>query len=184
MASYKRTILVRLECEPVLRVHSGFAPLRVPANSRDVSPQVYKGGGDLLAVPAIKQFINGAADRVEISLSGVSVETLALLQEERESVRGAAVDFGWAVHNADWSIREIIWKRRGFADVPSISSEPTENGRQRTITLSIRMDDTFRSNPQPAFWTDADQRLRSPTDDIFSHVGQISVGATRTFGPV
>lgn len=183
MPNYRRTILFRLECDPILRLHSGFAPLRVPINDRDAATEIYIGGGDLLSLPVIKQFINGASDRVEVSISGVNTNTIMLLQEERESIRNAAVDFGWAVHDADWAITDVIWKRRGFADVPIISSEFTEDGRRRTISLSIRMDDTFRSNSQPSYWTDSDQRIRSPTDAIFSNVANISQGTSRTFGP-
>jgi hypothetical protein len=182
MPVYRRTILFRLECDPILRLSSGFAPMRVPANARDMSAEVYKGGGDLLSVPAIRQYINGASDRLEVSLSGVSEETLRLLKEDRPSVRNAAADFGWAMHDENWAIVDVIWKRRGFADVPTISSEDGEQGRTRTISLSIRADDTFRSNPQPAYWTAADQRLRSSDDAIFNNVAQISLGMTRTFG--
>jgi hypothetical protein len=183
MPVYRRTILFRLACDPVLRLSSGFAPMRVPANARDAAAEIYKGGGDLLSVPTIRQYINGASDRLEVSLSGVSDDTLRLLKEDRPSVRNAAADFGWALHDENWAITGVIWKRRGFADVPTISSEDGEGSRTRTISLSIRADDTFRSNPQPAYWTDADQRLKSPTDAIFSHVAQIALGATRTFGP-
>ncbi len=183
MASYRRSLIFRLACDPVSRLWSGAGDLDLPPNDRDAETERYRGAGELLAIPALKQLLNGTAERYDISVSGVSTETLRYLHEDRESVKNAAVDIGWVLFDDAWQVDEIIWRWRGTADVPSVESVEIENGRQRTITLSVRQNDTFRSNPQPAYWTDQDQRRRSPTDAIFSHVAIISQKATRTFAP-
>lgn len=183
MPSYRRTILFRLECDPVLRIHSGFAPLRVPANDREASVQIYTGAGWLLDAPAIKQVINGSAERYDFALSGVPAETLRFLLEDKESVSGAFLDIGWAIHDSDWQITDIEWRARFIADVPSVDSAATENGRERTIKLSVRQADTSRANPQLAYWTHAEQTRLHLGDLIFDHVAGINAGTTRTFGP-
>ena len=86
--------------------------------------------------------------------------------------------------DADWQVSgQIAWEWRGEADVMTVTSQRSDDGRERTISLSIRSGDTRRSNPMPAFFTAADQKRRSPTDDIFSHVAAINAGVTRRFGP-
>lgn len=70
-----------------------------------------------------------------------------------------------------------------IADKLTFSSEETDEGRSRVLTLSIATEDTDRNRSPQAYWTDADQRRKSPTDAIFSHVAQIYQGVLRRFGP-
>jgi hypothetical protein len=157
----------------------------------DVSPDAidpdgarYIGAGALLDVPALKMLVNGAADRLDFVLSGVSAYTLRLAQEDAESVKDALVLIGEQDFDAAWqNDGPARWVWRGFADIMATDSQEATQGRQRTIRLSVRSADTFRSNPQPAYYTDHDQRRRSPTDAIGSHVALISNGVRRRFGP-
>lgn len=183
MAVYRRSIIWRLACSPVARLWSGVGDLPLPGNKLDPSGAVYRGAGALLQVPALKALMNGLADRVEFSVSGVSAETVRLAIEDRDSVQGAQLDVGYVNFDADWQPELVVWQWQGFADVLTTKSEANDQGRQRTISLSVASADTLRSNPQIARYTDADQRRRSPTDAIFSHVAGIAAGNTRRFGP-
>lgn len=184
MATYRRSILFRLAADPIARYWSGYGPLDVTGDAIDPDGARYLGAGALLDVPALKALVNGAADRLDFLLSGVSAETLRLAQEDAASVKDALVLIGEQGFDANWQADgDPIWVWRGYADVLAIDSTDGERGRQRVIKLSVRAGDTRRSDPQPAYYTDPDQRRRSPTDAIFSHVAKISQGARRRFGP-
>lgn len=183
MAVYRRCILWRLACDPVARLWSGIGDLPVPADHVDQQGGIYRGAGALLSVPALKQLMNGVADRVEFQVSGVSAETVRLAIEDRDSIKGAALRIGYVQLDADWQVSGApVWTWRGKADILTTDRQPSEMGGQRTITLSVASTDTDRANPTLAWFTDADQRRRSPTDAIFSRVANLQAGATRRFG--
>jgi hypothetical protein len=184
MATYRRSILFRLAADPIARIWSGHGNLDVAADAIDPSGARYLGAGALLDIPSLKLLVNGAADRLDFVLSGVSAQTLRLAQEDADSVRDALVLIGEQSFDSNWQTDgPPVWVWRGYADVLITDSQEAPNGRQRTIKLSVRSGDASRSDPQPAYYTDADQRRRSPTDAIFSHVSKISQGARRRFGP-
>lgn len=183
MATYRRSIVWRLACDPVAYLWSGYGDLDVPADELDASGARYTGAGALIEVPSLKQLINGIADRVDFRISGVSGATLRLALEDRASVYGATLHVGSVVFDRDWQIiGPPAWQWRGVADVLTPDSKETAQGRERTITLSVASADTARSNPKLTWFTDADQRRRSPTDKIFDRVAGITAGATRRFG--
>lgn len=182
MAIYRRSILFRLAAEPIAYVWSGHGPIEI-IDDIDPDGAIYVGAGGLISVPALRQLVNGTADRLDFVLSGITSDTLRLAREDAESVNGALALIGEVIFDEAWQIVSTGWLWRGYADVLTVDSQATGSGRERTIQLSVRSNDTFRSNPQPAYFTDQDQRRRSPTDAIFSHVNRISQGARRRFGP-
>lgn len=184
MAIYRRSILFRLAADPIARIWSGHGDLDVEADLIDPDGARYLGAGALIDVPSIKTLINGAADRLDFTLSGVSARILGLAQEDAPSVKGALALLGEQDFDDNWQTAGLPrWVWRGYADVLSIDSQESAQGRERTIRLSVGSADTYRSNPQPTYYTDHDQRRRSPTDAIFSHVSLISIGLHRRFGP-
>ncbi|WP_066795032.1 hypothetical protein [Sphingomonas soli] len=184
MATYRRSILFRLAADPIAWIWSGHGDLPVEADAIDPGGATYVGAGALLDIPALKQLVNGTADRLDFVLSGVSGYTLRLAQEDAASIPNALVLIGEQDFDADWqNDGPPRWVWRGFADILVTESQDVPNGRQRTIRLSVRSADTFRSNPQPAFYTDQDVRRKSPSDAIASHVSLITAGAKRRFGP-
>jgi len=181
---YRRSYLFRLASDPVCYLWSGsITDLELPPDTLDPAGATYKAAGAIIDIPSLKQLINGIAERVDFSVSGVSAETLRLALDDRESIRGAAVRVGYVEFDEDWQIDGApVWDWRGIADILTTESSSGGDGRQRSITLSVAADDTLRSNPALAYFTDADQRKRSPDDAIFDHVSGISVGTTRRFG--
>lgn len=184
MATYRRSILFRLAADPIARVWSGHGNLDVTGGAIDPDGARYVGAGALLDVPSLKLLVNGAADRLDFVLSGVSPYTLRLAIEDAPSIKDALVLIGEQSFDAAWQIDgPPVWVWRGLADVLITDSQESQAGRQRTIRLSVRSGDARRADPQPAYYTDPDQRRRSPTDAIFSHVAKISTGVRRRFGP-
>lgn len=172
--------LFRMECDPMLRVWSGVNSRIIPADIVEPEPAMYLGGGALVSVPDLDQVINGIAQRLEITVSGVDAETLRLAREDAASVKGARCLAGNIFLDDNWQVQEVEWLGVLRADFLTTSKQ----GNTRSITLSLSTYDTDRSRAPIAFWTDSDQRRRSPTDSFFDHVAGITSGTTRRFGPV
>lgn len=177
MAIHRFSYLFELESDPPAYLWTGLGDLLLDGVT-------YRGAGHIISIPDLKQIINGIAERIDFSVSGVSAETLRLAQEDRASIELAPARIGRIGFDEEWQVAgPINWIWHGFADIIQTRSSPGENGRTRVLSLGLASHDTRRSNPQLAFFTDADQRKRSPDDAFFSHVAQISVGITRRFGP-
>lgn len=175
----RQSVLFRIAADPVARLWSGVGDLIIPPDIVEPSPATYLGGGALVNIPELDQVINGTASRIDITVSGVSSDTLAFALEEAASVRGAKVHIGNVYFDDDWQIDDVEWIAVLRADTLTTSRQ----GTTRSITLSIGTDFTDRSRAPVSFWTDADQRRRSPTDRFFDHVAGISSGTSRRFGP-
>lgn len=180
----RRSYLFRLDSTPPVWLWTGHGDLVTPADFVDPTGATWNGAGGLVALPALKALINGVADRVQFTLSGVDPDTLRLAVEDKESVNRAECRLGYVEFNADWSLDGgPTWEWVGIADTITIENRSGDGIRTRAIHLSVASADTFRSNPRFNFWTDAAQRLRSPTDEFCDHVAGISQGVTRRFGP-
>ncbi|WP_082733618.1 hypothetical protein [Sphingobium sp. CCH11-B1] len=184
MAFYRESIIVRIDCDPPALLWSGVGPLFVPADIVIPEDGIALGGGELVSIPDFQQLMNGTAERLEFTLSGVDDETLRLALEDAPSVRGARVDIGRVDFDEEWQLIGIEWEAVFEARSLSIS-RPASDGNQitRSISLTIVAGDSTRARAPNAFFTDADQRRRSPTDAIFSYVAGINAGTSRRFGP-
>lgn len=185
MALYRESFVFRIATSPAVLFWSGFGDILLPADAViGVAPATALGAGELISVPDFAQLINGLAERIEFTLSGVSEQTLAFAQEEAPEVEGARVDIGRIDFGEDWQLLgPVEWEWNGEARNLSVSSEPTPNGRSRSIILTVAAGDTTRSRAPLAFFTDADQRRRSSDDAIFDHVAAINSGTSRRWGP-
>ena len=184
MPTYRESIVVRIDCDPPALLWSGLGLLALPADIVIPEPTFALGGGELVSVPDFDQLLNGTAQRLDFTVSGVSNETLRLALEDAPSVRGARVDIGRADFDDAWQLIGVEWEAVFEARSLSISRPIAENGQvTRSITLTIVDGDSTRSRAPNAYFTDADQRRRSPDDAIFSHVAGINAGTSRRFGP-
>lgn len=181
MANHRFSHFLVLDSDPPAYLWTGFGFIDIEI---DGIPRRFVGAGHILSIPDLKALINGVADRIEFGVSGVSAETTRLAHEDRASVELALARIGRINFDHDWQQDgPVEWLWRGFADIITTNSVPSDTGRTRNITIGLANEETRRSNPQIAWNTDADQRRRSPDDAFFSHVGQISIGITRRFGP-
>lgn len=184
MASHRVSILFHLACDPPVFIWSGFGDLITGPDALYPAGASWRGAGELVSIPTLKQLINGEADRIEVRFSGVSPAMVRLAHEDRESVKGATARIGLIEFDENWQhIGPIKWHWVGAGGV--IITESTDNGGQRqwSVSLSMASGDTMLSNPQVAFFTAADQAKVSPTDRFCDFVAGISAGTTRRFGP-
>jgi hypothetical protein len=176
----RRNVLIRINTPEPARMWSGLGDLWVAADGIETETATYLGGGEILGgLDELEQLINGVADRLEISVSGVTAETVRLALEEAPDVAGADVDIGTIEFSDLWQTETVVWQAKYRADKLSVIRQ----AGSRTISLSMGSDDTGRSRAPNAYWTDADQRRRSPDDVIFDHVSGINGGTSRQFGP-
>lgn len=158
-------IFFRLATDPVVRLWLGIGPCRVGINALDTDGAIYKGFGELTAVPVVQQLINGVADRVEFQVSGVSQDALRMASLEALDVQGAAVALGLGIFGGSWQLLgSVKWIFRGFADVVTLNQEPAEGGVTRSISLSVGSLFTGRRRRGLSYLTDHDQQLRHPGD--------------------
>jgi hypothetical protein len=175
----RRLVLLRFGTDPVARICSGANPIRLPGNAVDAEPEYYLGGGKLVEVPELEQVINGTAQRIDITVSGVSKATVALFRDESAGLQGAPVHIGVAHQDAAWQITEVEWLGELRCDVPASQHSRSS----RSISISLGSENTDRSKAPLTLWTPADQRRRSPTDQFFDGVPGLSQGTSRKFGP-
>lgn len=184
MAINRVSWLLRIDSDPVCYLWTGFGPLDTPPDEIDPAGARWLGAGHIIAIPALRALIGGEAERVNFTLSGVSAETMRLAREDKATVRDAETRIGRVEFDHDWQLIDgVRWDWLGTADALKIQHRYADEGSVRSIILMVGGADTTRSNPRFTFWTDASQRLRSPTDAFCDHVAMISQGVTRRFGP-
>lgn len=185
MAQYRESFIFRLETDEPAMFWSGFGDLLLPADLVLPEPTLVLGGGDLVNLPDLEQLINGTAQRVEVTLSGVAQRSATLAAEEAEQVSGAPAFIGRIQFDEAWQQQgPVVWEWAGEGRGLSVSGDEADNGRRtRSITLKLGSGDTTRSRAPLAFFTDADQRRDFPDDTVFSHVAGINAGTSRRWGP-
>lgn len=159
-------IFFRLEVDPVQRLWLGVGDCKVRSNAYDATGAVYQGLGELHDVPEVQQLINGVAERVTFTVSGVSPNVMELAGAEADEVKGAAVALGVVLFDGAWQqLGPPRWLWRGTADVPALEQQPTDDGGAvRTIELSVGSLFTGRRRRGLSYLTDYDQQQRHPGD--------------------
>lgn len=162
-------VFFRLETDPIVRIWLGIGPIEPGINVLDSTGAVYQGAGELAPVPAMKQLINGAAQRVEFTASGVAGEILAIASGgDSEQVKGKRCSVGFAVMDGQWQLLgPVKWVQTYTADFLGISQDITEDPNNpvvRTVSLSVGSLTTARRRPSYSYFTNQDQQARFPGD--------------------
>lgn len=163
--------------EGPLRMWTGFGDFPLAPDAIDTTGGVYEGLGEFAAPPVVNQLLNGTAQRVTFSLSGVSAEILALVSADAETLRSAPVHLGFSnLDDAGAPQFDPVWLWEGESDTPQLARQP--GGGPRTVSLSIGTAMTGRKRPEFAFFTAPDQRRRYPTDAGLDRVNSYSTRTT------
>jgi hypothetical protein len=162
-------VFFRLDTDPVVRIWLGFGDIAPGVNAYDPQGAVYLGFGEIQNLPTFKQLINGMAERVDFTVSGVSGDILELASGGApEQVKGKRVAFGFALMDPAWlMLGPVKWCANYTADYLSINQAPTDDPLRpivRTIGLSCGTLLTARRRPALSYFSDQDQKARSPGD--------------------
>jgi hypothetical protein len=162
-------VFFRLDTTPPVRIWLGFGEVDPGVNLLDASGAQYLGFGEIATLPPFRQLTNGAAERITLTLSGVSGDVLTIASGgDSEQVKGKNVSYGFAVMAANWSLLgPIHWCANYTADYLSITQEVTDDPHHpiiRTVSLSCGTLLTGRRRPGLAYFSDQDQQARFPGD--------------------
>ena len=166
-----------------LRVWSGVGDYDVPVDAVEVEGATYLGVGAVAGLPALSGLINGVAERVEFSLSGVSARVLSIADDESVDCRNAQVNIGLTFLGEDWQpVGGMGWLWQGFADVATAARTAGEDGTiTRRISLSVGSAFTGRRRAPLTYWSNNDQQRRSPTDRFCERTPLYNPGVIKTW---
>lgn len=179
---YSLFFLLKTKTQGYVRAWLGVGDYDLPADDVDLEGGTYLGIGLVGDIPALSQLVGGLGERVEFILNGADEITLSLADDAADEARSAPVNVGVIFFDEDWQATdEIAWLWDGVADVPAVDRSATEDQITRRVTLSVGSGFTDRTRPQLAFYTDAEQKRRSPTDTFCERVAGYSVDSTITW---
>lgn len=173
-------IFFRMATDPVIRLWLGLGKIKPGVNVLDPSDGgQYLGLGEIENIPSYKQLLNGAAERVDFIMSGVSGETLQLASVDTDSVIGKRIDLGFMLFGQNWQpLGPVHWHANYIGGPLSVrwqkSDDPTQ-AAVRTLSLSAGSTFTSRRRPSFAYWTDPDQQARVPGDEFCSLAAQYTI---------
>jgi hypothetical protein len=184
MPVYRESFIFFLDTETPALFWTGHGDLALAADAVLPADTIAEGGGDLVNLPDLEQLINGTAQRLEVTLSGVSEGVVAIAREEAADVQYAPAYIGRVEFGEDWQqAGPVVWEWSGEGRGLICAGEDSDSGRTRSITLKLASGETTRSRAPLSFFTDADQRRDFPDDDFFAYVAGINAGTSRRWGP-
>lgn len=173
-ATVKFDVLFLVFSSPTpIRVWTGLSNYQLAADDTDTEGGLYLGLGWLQGIPAVSQLINGAAERVEFTLSGVDAAVVALADSEAPGLRNADAFMGLMLWDSlDQPLGAPKWLWEGTSDSPRVASTPSDKDGSpiRQVTLSLGTPMTRRRRPDLAYWTDIQHQVDRPGDTFFSQV--------------
>ncbi|TIX89185.1 hypothetical protein [Rhizobium sp. P44RR-XXIV] len=178
-SSFQLGIFLRIDSDPALHIWFGMNDIPARFDSIDADGTVYMGGGRLLGVPELQVLVNGTADSVDFTLSGIDPAASARALDSLPPIRGAAVQMGIAVLDQYYQpLGPIIPIWKGTASHVSEVSTAVQGDETPSITLSLSVvtGSVTRSRPSQAIWSDAMQKAISPTDDFCKQVQRLAAG--------
>lgn len=197
-------LLMRIDCDPPVLAWSGDGPLAVPYDTvnRPALGLATEGGDSLVAEgaslfygvggvadwPEIELLVNGQAQRVSFTFSGATPRMLRLAREDAATVRFAPAWLGTLRLDDDLQpTGPVEWEAKLICDSltvagASVAEENDLSSRILTVTLSAASADTARRRAKNTYFTDADQKRRSPTDRFFDRIAMYSAGTTVRWG--
>lgn len=170
--------LLQTSAGPV-RAWLGIGDFYLPPDDVDLEGGVYQGIGLIGDIPVLSQLIGSVAERVEFVLSGAIGRVLDLADAEAHTVRSAPVTVGIVDFDDDWQPCDPIdWCWDGTADRPSVSVVSGETGETQTVSLSVGTVFTDQTRPTLSYYTDVEQKMRSPDDDFCMHTAAMALDSS------
>lgn len=159
-------VFLRLATEPALHLTLGVNDMEIGIASVDSTGTIYRGAGVLQNIPELEMLINGIADKVTFSVSGVDPTFMAKLDAEAPEVVGAELHVGFAPLDDDFQpLTDIIPIWLGWADYWSASQSEQKDTTKpvtNTISLMAMSGSPARSRQNLSTYTDQAQRMVNP----------------------
>jgi hypothetical protein len=157
----------------------GVNDIPVGFDSIDPNGTVYLGGGRLIGVPTLEVLVNGTADSVEFTISGIDPSTGQKMLESIPAVRGCAVHMGLTTLDQYYQpMSDIIPVWMGSASHLGEASQIVTGTQSPSLTLSLSVvsGEPTRSRPARSLWSSAHQKAISPTDKFCDQTARLARG--------
>lgn len=177
--SHQLGIFLHIATSPPLRVWFGVEDIPITIESIDEGGAIYQGGGKLIGLPTLEILVNGTADAVEFTMSGIDPATGTVVSESIPPVRGVDVYVGITTLDDYYQpVSQIIPIWRGSASHTTESS-PTVNGpenRTMTLGLVVASGEQTRSRPARSLWSAPHQKAISSDDKFCDNTSRMARG--------
>ena len=183
--SHQLGIFLRIETDDPLRVWFGVNDIPASFDSIDPTGTVYLGGGQLIGIPSLEVLVNGTADSVEFTLSGVDPATGADLISSIPAIRGKTVSLGLTTLDEYYQpMSDVIPIWDGIASHTAESSPAVQYGQSPSLTasLSIMTGEATRSRAARSLWSGPQQKAISPTDKFCDETAILARGVNPSWG--
>ncbi len=177
--SHQLGIFLRIATNPALHMWFGVHDIQTGFDSIDPEGTVYLGGGVLQGVPTLEVLVNGTADSVEFSVSGIDPATGGKMLDSLPPLRGAAVQLGLTTLDQYYQpMSKIIPIWTGTSSHVSESSPmvQADDSPSLTLALSVVSGETTRSRASRSLWSSPHQKAISPTDLFCDGTARLSRG--------
>lgn len=177
--SHQLGIFLRIDTDPALHMWFGVHDIQTGFDSIDPEGTVYLGGGVLQGVPTLEVLVNGTADSVEFSVSGIDPATGGKMLDSLPPLRGAAVQLGLTTLDQYYQpMSKIIPIWTGTSSHVSESSPmvQADDSPSLTLALSVVSGETTRSRASRSLWSSPHQKAISPTDLFCDGTARLSRG--------
>lgn len=165
-----------------LRLFAGAGDFHVQADAVETDGGVYISAGSWGGgLPDVDHLMNGQAQGLTLSLSGVDIDTIRTFVLERSEVVGAPAAFGWGVLDERYRLAgPIRWPLRGVLSQPRVSRQRSgDESWTRTLSATLVSGAFARRRGVHAYYTPADHRRAHPTDAGCDRVGLYTTETTR-----
>lgn len=157
---------IRVATPSPVRLWTGIGDIAVLNSAFDPPGSTFNGAGRIIDLPAFQRIWNGLAERITLTLTGVTDDMRALVYDEADDVRGAIVRLGIVIFDGfGQQIGPVRWLRRGRVDVIETENRPGERERIKTIAFSLGSQLTGRKVPGAGSYTNGDQQSRPGSED-------------------
>lgn len=183
-SSHMLGLFLHVATDPPLHLWFGMEDVIAGIESIDPEGTTYMGGGELIGVPTLEVLVNGTADRVEFTLSGLEPGTGSKLIDSIPPVRGCDVIMGLTTLDDLYQpMSAIVPVWSGTASHTGESSPPVMGTESPTLTLALAVvtGETARSRPARSIWSPTHQKAISPTDKFCDETARLARGVDPTW---
>lgn len=175
-----------------VRAWTGVGGYRLPPDAVDTEGGRYLGVGWMRDWPVLESLLNGAADSVTFTLSGVDARTLALVDAAAGDVEGRRAWLGVQFCGPRYARRPVRWikalrvDQAGAREAGLQGAGPQGSGGvavESAVTLTLGSAHTSRRRAQPVYWDHASRQRLFSGDMGMALVGRYGPGATRAWPP-
>lgn len=177
--SHQLGLFMRINTDPALHIWFGVNDIPAGFDSIDPDGTVYLGGGRLLGIPTLEVLVNGTADSVEFTLSGIDPATADKTLESLPAVRGATVHMGLTTLDQYYQPMSAvlpIWAGTASHVSEASLAVPSDQSVSLTLSLAVVSGEATRSRAARSLWSAPHQKAISPTDRFCDGTARLARG--------